>query len=129
MPNTGDSFITTLKSVHLGWGEHRHTASRKIIPGEAYLKIPAEKAYAYEINNNNSATKSAEYNFSTSDGFIINGKLLAAGNQHNPEFAKQFEGLKNLKLLGDWYDHINAQVGDQIEIRFISSTEILLTKI
>ena len=129
MANAGDSLITILKQAHLEWGSHRHTSSRGIIYGEGYLKIPAEKAYEFDITNNNSALRSAEYDFSTSDGFIINGKLLAAGNQHKTEFAKQLEGLGNLKLLGNWFNQINAQVGDQIEIRFISSTEILLTKI
>ena len=45
------------------------------------------------------------------------------------EFAKQFHGSGNLQLLGDWFNHINAQIDDQIRVDFVSSTEILLTKI
>ena len=41
MPNTGDSFITTLKQAHLQWGSHRYTDSRGIVFGEGYLQIPA----------------------------------------------------------------------------------------
>ncbi|MFZ2284154.1 MAG: hypothetical protein WAV86_09780 [Lutibacter sp.] len=129
MPNTGDLFITTLLQAHLEWGEHRHTNSRGIIIGEGYLQIPADVAYEYEITNNNSIIRSAEYDFSTSDGYITGEKLLAAGNQHIPEFAKQFQGSGNLKLLGNWFNHIDAHIGDQIEIRFISPTEILLTRL
>ena len=129
MPKAGDSFITTLKKPHLEWGEFRHTNSRGIIIGEGYLQIPSNEAYRLEITNNKSPLRSAEYDFSTFDGFITNGKLLAAGNQSRSEFAKQFEGSGHLKLLGDWYKVINAQIGDQIEIKFLSPTEILLTKI
>jgi hypothetical protein len=129
MPNTGDSFITTLLQAHLEWGEHRHTNSRGIVIGEGYLQIPADVAYDFEITNNHSAIRSAEYDFSTSDDYIVNEKLLAAGNQHRVEYAKQFQGSGNLKLLGNWFNHIDAQIGDQIEIRFISPTEILLTRI
>jgi len=129
MPQAGDSFITTLKQAHLEWGELRHTDSREIIIGEGYLQIPADEAYRLEITNNKSTLRSAEYDFSTSDGFITNGKLLAAGNQSRDEFAKQFQGSGDLKLLGDWYSHINAQIGDQIEITFISPSKILLTRV
>ncbi|WP_348824774.1 hypothetical protein [Flavobacterium aestuarii] len=129
MPNPGDFFVTILKQAHLQWGEYRHTNSRGIQIGEAYLQIPSKIAYDFEITNNNSDARSAEYGFSTSDGFITNGKLLASGNQYKPEYAKQFEGSGNLKLLGDWFSDIDAQIDDQIEIRFISPTEILLTKL
>ncbi|WP_456312776.1 hypothetical protein [Pseudomonas shirazensis] len=129
MPQPGDSFITTLKQAHLEWGEFRHTNSRQITIGEGYLQIPADEAYRHEITNNKSTLRSAEYDFSTFDDFIVDGKLLAAGNQSRPEFAKQFQGSGHLKLLGDWYNHINAQIDDKIEIKFISATEILLTKI
>lgn len=39
MPNTGDQFVTTLKTAHLKWGSHRYTNSRDIIYGEGYLQI------------------------------------------------------------------------------------------
>lgn len=129
MPNTGDFFVTTLKQAHLEWGEHRHTNSRGIRIGEGYLQIPANFAYQFDITNNNSNLRSAIYDFSTSDGYFTNEKLLASGNQNSPEYAKQFQGSNNLQLLGDWFNHINANIGDEIEIRFLSPTEILLTKV
>ncbi len=129
MPNTGDLFITTLLQAHLEWGEHRHTNSRGIVIGEGYLQIPADFAYEFGITNNSSVTRSAEYEFSTADDYIIDGKLLATGNQHRAEYAKQFQGSGDLKLLGNWYNNIDAQIGDEIEIRFTSPTKILLTKL
>lgn len=127
MPNAGDTFITTLKRTHLEWGNFRHTTTRAIIYGEGYLQIPSIFAYNYNITNNKTNARSPEYDFSTSDNFITNSKLLASGNQYLPQFAKQFQGSGNLKLLGNWFSHINAQIGDQIEIKFITATEIVLT--
>lgn len=129
MPNSGDTFITILKQAHLEWGNHRHTTSRGIIYGEGYLKIPSDDAYRLNITNDKNPLQSQEYSFSTSDGFIIEGILKASGNQNEEMFAKQFHGSGNLKLLGDWFNHLNAQIGDQIRIDFVSPTEILLTKI
>ena len=129
MPNAGDSFTTTLLKAHLEWGELRYTDSRGIIYGEGYLQIPADVAYSLNITNGKSAIRSAEYDFSTADGYIKNGKLLASGNQSKEEFAKQFHGAGDLKLLGDWYYHLGLQLGDKVQCDFISDTEILLTKI
>lgn len=129
MPNTGDKFITILKQAHLEWGVHRHTNSRGTIYGEGYLKIPSDDAYNFNITNDKVPHNNQKYTFSTCDGFIKDGTLKASGNQYKEEFAKQLHGSGNLKLLGDWFSHINAQIGDQILIEFISPTEIFLTKI
>jgi hypothetical protein len=129
MPKTGDTFITELKTAHLQWGSHRHTNSRGIVYGEGYLQIPSKIAYKLNITNNNVTLPSAEYDFSTSDGFIKKGKLLASGNQYRREYAKQFQGLGNLKLLGNWFISLRVKAGDRIQVDFISKSEILLTKL
>ncbi|WP_430412625.1 hypothetical protein [Kordia sp.] len=129
MPQQGDTFITELQVAHLQWGSHRHTNTRGIVYGEGYLQIAASNAYRFDITNNHSSIRSAEYDFSTSDGFITNGKLLAAGNQYKREYAKQFQGSGNLKLLGSWFIHLGVSAGDKIQIEFLSPTEIRLTKI
>ncbi len=129
MPNAGDSFITILKRAHLEWGEYRHTNTRGVVIGEGYLQIPSEVAYNLDITNNSITMRPAEYDFSTSDNFIVKDKLLAAGNQSKAEFAKQFHGSGHLKLLGDWFIYIDAHIGDQIEVKFVTPTEILLTKL
>jgi len=129
MPTTGQHFITILKQAHLEWGSHRQTNTRGIRYGEGYLQIPASDAYNCEITNDKEPARSQIYNFSTSDGFITNGRLKASGNQAQEKYAKQFHGDGNLQLLGDWFYHIDAQIGDEIEIKFISPADILLTKI
>lgn len=129
MPNTGDTFTTTLKQAHLEWGNHRHTSSRGIVYGEGYLQIPAVIARNLNITNSNSQNNNI-YKCSSSDGFLSNVQLKSTGcSRAGSIHAKQFHGLKHLKLLGSWYTHINAQIGDQIRIDFISPTEILITKI
>lgn len=129
MPNTGDTFVTTLKKAHLEWGNHRYTSTRDIRFGEGYLQIPARHAYDFEITNNKESVRSQIYNFTTADGFIQNGSLKASGNQSKQNYAKQFHGNGDLQLLGNWFDHIDAQEGDHIEIKFTSPTDILLTKV
>jgi len=129
MPNTGDSFTTTLKQAHLEWGSHRHTNSRGIIYGEGYLQIPAQIARNLNITNSNS-TNNNVYLCSSNDNFLTNVNLKATSCSHAGSiYAKQFHGSGNLKLLGDWFHHINAQIGDQIRIDFISPNQILLIKI
>lgn len=129
MPKAGDKFITVLKQAHLQWGSHRHTNSRGIVYGEGYLQIPADYAYSYNITNDKSIVRPQIYDFETADGFITNGKLKASGNQSKEEYAKQFHGDGDLKLLGDWFHDIGAVEGDQIEILFINPNKILLTKL
>lgn len=130
MPKAGDFFTVKLKLSHLEWGEHRHTNTRVTRLKEAYLKIPAYVAYKLEITNDKGVhLRSQEYTFSTFDGFYVNETLKASGNQRKQEFAKQFHGSGDLQLLGKWFKHINAQVNDEIRIEFVSSTELILTKI
>lgn len=129
MPVAGDSFLTTLKQAHLEWGTHRHTSSRGLVYGEGYLQIPSHVAYNLEITNDKNSNRSQEYFFTTNDGFITDGILKASGNQNDDIFAKQFHGSGNLKLLGDWFYHIGANIGDQIRVDFISPNEILLTHV
>ena len=129
MPKTGDYFITTLKRAHLEWGSYRHTDSREIVYGEGYLQIPRSIAINLKIYNNNSSAN-ATYAAYSNDGFLNKADLLAAGSMvAGDEYAKQFQGSGNLKLLGSWYQHINAQIGDKIKVEFLSPTEILLTKL
>lgn len=36
-------------------------------------------------------------------------------------------GNDNLRALGNWYSHLHATVGDQVEVLFLSPTDIQLT--
>ncbi|HRZ32191.1 MAG: hypothetical protein KA215_08360 [Flavobacterium sp.] len=130
MANTGDSFITILKRAHLEWGSFRHTNSRGTVYGEGYLQIPASEARRLNITNSNSVKNNNIYICSSSDGFLNNVQLKSTGAaKAGSLFAKQFSGNGNLKLIGDWFHHINAKIGDQVEIKWVTSTEILIRKI
>jgi hypothetical protein len=130
MPNTGDSFITILKHAHLEWGSFRHTNSRGIVYGEGYLQIPARESRRLNITNSNLVGGNNIYNCSSSDGFLANVLLKATGcNKAGNINAKQFHGKGNLQLLGHWFGHVNAQIGDRVEITWITPTNIIITKL
>ena len=130
MPNTGDTFITILKKSHLSWGTHRHTTTRGIIYGEGYLHIPRIEAIRLSIYNSNKPNAVIKYKCTSTDGFFNAVTLKASGSMVSGDiYAKQFQGSGNLKLLGDWFKHINAVVGDRVRITWTSPTEITITKI
>lgn len=130
MPKIGDNYTVSLKETYIKWGEYRYTDSREKIINEVYLPIPADKAREYNIYNSNKVGANTEYNVITADGFIINGKLKAQGSiSAGDVHAKNLSGSGNLKLLGPWMTHINAKVGDNIKIEWISETTIKLTKL
>ncbi len=130
MPKVGDSYIVTLLEAHLSWGIHRNTSTRNLIYGEGYIKIPANIAHQFEIYNSNNPRANTEYLCTSNDGFLSNAKVKASGSsQAGDPYAKQFQGSGDLQLIGGWYKHINAQVGDQIEIIWQSSTAFTVKKI
>lgn len=130
MPKKGDSYIVTLKETYIQWGEYRNTNSREKIIDEVYLPIPAAKAKDCNIYNSNHGSAITDYNVSTADGFAINGQLKAQGCSNAGDIhAKNSSGSGNLKLLGPWMSHIKANVGDSIKVEWISTTEILLTRV
>lgn len=127
MPQAGDYFITTLKRAHLEWGSYRHTNSRGIIYGEGYLQIPKSEAKRIGIYNSNNPNALNIFNCNSTDRYLQNVTLKASGSSSKGDiYAKQFQGNGNLSLLGDWFHHINAQVGDQVCITWTSPTDILL---
>ncbi|WP_377520059.1 hypothetical protein [Priestia megaterium] len=129
MPRTGDEFITVLKKAHIEWGNHRHTSTRGVVYGEGYLQIPRSEARTIGIFNSNSSNTHI-FNCNSTDGFLVNASIKASGSSTaNDVFAKQFQGNGNLRLIGDWFRHVNAQVGDQVKISWTSPTDIEITKL
>lgn len=121
MPQTGQTYIVTFQNAHLNWGTLRYTGSREPIEGEAYIQIPANIAYGFEI------LKGSTYNCVSSDGSFAT-ILRASGNQADARYAKQFESDGNLKILGNWLFNVcHAQVGDSMEVRWSSPHDIILT--
>ena len=134
MARTGDSFIVHLTPSQLGWGDERYTNSRAIRYCEGYLAIPKQYAKAFDLFNSNYTNGKDVlgkniFNCTTNDNFL-NCQLKSQGCSKSGDiYAKQFAGNDNLRTLGSWYAHIHANVGDQIEVLFLSPTEIRLTLI
>jgi len=130
MPKKDDEYIVALGKTHLGWGTHRYTATRDVIYEEGYLKIPKPVAEKFDIYMSNKVGANIIYNFSTDDKFYTNEKLKASGcSTKGDVYAKNLAGDEDLKLLGKWFTHIKAKVGDEIKISFTSPTDIILTKV
>lgn len=134
MAKAGDQFIVELRETHLGWGTHRYTYSRDIIKGEGYIPIPSDYANLFQLYNSNKTTGLDVlgvniFNFTTSDGFL-SGILKSQGcSDRGSVYAKQFSVNDDLKALGTWYTYVNMQVGDKVEVRFTSPTDIVIRKI
>ena len=131
MTHRTGSFTVTVQRAHLEWGTHRYTNSRGIVYGEGYIMIPANCARMYNLLNRNGTNgedilgKNLYYCRSADGSFY--GILRAQGcNDAGVIYAKQFSGDKNLKAIGDWYYSQNVQIGDQIELTWISDTELLI---
>lgn len=134
MANAGNTFTITLKQAHLNWGTHRYTNTRGVVYGEGYIPIPTIYAQRYNIVNSN-ATGGSDilgqniFNCTSVDGFFT-GQLKAQGNNAaGGNYAKQFSANDNLKALGSWFKHINAQVNDRIRVTWVSPTDITIEKI
>jgi len=130
MPLAGDTFITTLQKAHLEWGSHRHTNSRGTVYGEGYLQIPKPIARQFGIYNSNQPVANIIYNCNSVDGFLRDETLKASGSSTAGDiYAKQFQGNGNLQLIGDWFNHMNAQIGDRVRITWTSPTDIEIERI
>lgn len=61
----------------------------------------------------------------------MNNILVKAGgcSTAGDIYAKQLHGYGNLQVFGDWYYHINANIGDVIRLTWITNAEILVERI
>lgn len=108
-------YYVQLKEVHINW-THR-TGPRR--GKEAYLPIPSKYAYAFEIK------KGTVYTCT----YLDSGEtvlLKAAGSQGRREYAKQFQGSENLRILYDWYESHNATEGDFVVASILGGNNIFL---
>lgn len=98
-------YYVRLKEVHINWTHKTGPKRGK----EAYIPIPAKYAYAFNI------LKSDIYTCTDTDS----GKSVlvkAAGSQSRREYAKQFQGANDLRILYDWYDRHHAAEGDWVVV-------------
>lgn len=133
MAKAGDFFVAELKDAHVAWGEHRHTSTRDIQHGEAYIQIPASDAYRLSIKSfkgagNVDAIGENLFYCTSSDGFL-NGIIRAQGEQSDNRYAKQFSMDKDLKELGRWFTYIGAKPGDIIKVTWESANKIIIEKL
>ncbi|PEJ58837.1 hypothetical protein CN692_07625 [Bacillus sp. AFS002410] len=130
MPKTGDTFITTLKKAHLEWGNYRFTGTRDVIYGEGYLQIPRTDAKRIGIYNSNHSSSVNTFNCNSADGFLSGVTLKASGSMEAGDvYAKQFQGSGNLQIIGAWFSHISAKIGDRVKVTWTSPTEIKIEKL
>lgn len=134
MAQAGYMYEVELKDTHLNWGTVRYTGSRPSRQGEAYIPIPSNDAYS-QIILNTTGTNGQDvlgqniFRCSSVDGFFKGVLLKAQGSQYYTTFAKQFSVNDSLRTLGDWYQFVNAQVGDHVRVLWTSPTDILIEKL
>lgn len=127
MPSAGDRYIVEVKPSHIDWGRYRNPTNREPIEGESYVKIPSEYARKYGIRRGNLFT--AHF----SNGYPPM-KIKASGNgpyENGVQYAKQFEGIGTgaCKAFTPWYQSCSVVAGDQIVVEFISTDEIVFSKL
>lgn len=135
MPIAGSTFTTRLQRAHMEWGSYRHTNSRGIVYGEGYIQVPRNEAVRLGIYNSNYTGRQdilGENIFycSSADGYLNNILVKAGGcSSARDIYAKQLHGCGNLQVFGDWYHHINANIGDVIRVTWITNTDIVVERI
>lgn len=127
MPVAGNKYVVEIKPSHIDWGEYRNPTNREPIKGESYVKIPSQYARAYDIKRGD------KFLAHFSNGYP-SMEIKASGNgpyQNGVQYAKQFEGIGigACKAFTPWYQLCGANVGDSILVEFISSTEVVFTKL
>lgn len=132
MAKYGDEFTITLSETHLGWGTYRYTMSRKRIYGEGYIPIPSGCAQSFQLfnsNNNKIGLGYNEFNCRSSDGFYQGIVKTSGCSKAKDIYAKNLHGSGDLKALGRWFEHLHAQPGDKVTVKWTSPTDIIISLI
>ena len=127
MPKAGDRLNVFFNSeAPLPWGTHRYHNSRTRRSGERYIPIPRKEAKRLGLRNSNCGTGFGInlFNVHSTDGHF-SGVLMTAGcSRRGDMYAKQFQGYGNLRALLPWLELHNAQVGDEVQFDWTSTTDI-----
>lgn len=108
-------YYVQLKKVHINWIHNTGPKRGK----EAYLPIPAQYAYIFGILKGDIYT--CKY---LESGETV--ELKAAGTQSRRDYAKQFQGSKNLRILYDWYNCHDAVEGDYVVVSIYDNHHLTL---
>lgn len=132
MPKAGDIFQVSLSRTHLDWGRHRYTNSRGSVYGEGYIPIPKSYAYSYGIYNSNYSQEGLGYNEfrCISEDGLFKGIVKSTGcSTAGDIYAKNLHGSGDLKAIGAWFAELDAQVGDVVEVKWISEKDVVIKMI
>ena len=62
----------------------------------------------------------------SSDGYY-KGILKAQGSSTAGDiYAKQFSGFGDLQAVGNWYNNVNAKVGDIVRVKWVRPDEVVI---
>lgn len=128
MAQAGNTYTTVLTESNLAWGIYREPTNRNPVCGEAYFSLPRKVAVQFDIYNSNASKTGFGYNrfYVTSKDHFLNHEILLAQGccEAGDIYAKQFSIEGDLKRLGQWFNYRKAQPGDQLEVIWVSPTEI-----
>ena len=110
-------YYVCLKKAHIEW--KRKTGPRGD-HGEAYLPIPSKFAYLYDIK------KGDVFQCLDEDNKETCFELKSEGTQVRRDYAKQFAGNRNLKILYDWYASKGASEGDYVVVTIFSNNRMYI---
>lgn len=111
------SYYVRLLESHIKFGNNDPKRAKKR-KEEAYLPIPAQYAYTYNIRHEEFQCK-----FVNTEEYVI---LKATGTQSKREYAKNLHGSGNLKILYDWYKKWNAEQGDYVIVKVFTDNYLEL---
>lgn len=130
MPLPGTNFTITMKKTHLNWGNFRHTSSRRIIYNEVYIPIPKYIAQTFGIYNSNHSGDILGiniFNCSSADGSFTCKVKTCGCSTAGDIYAKNLQGNGSLKILAPWANALQIKIGDRVNVKWITPTDIVLT--
>lgn len=129
MPKAGDKFRT---NTYQKWGEYspkRFSPSRSYEPDESYIVIPKFFAEIFSIYMSNKRDANTCYEAYDDKGEFICVLKAQGCSTKGDIFAKQFAGKGNLKALNPWILKNGVTDADTIEVEFLSSAALKLSKV
>ena len=129
------SYIVDIGEIHLDWGIER-APGREREEGEGYIKIPLRNAKELELYNSTYLGKD-KYGINLFyaefvDGFKKNEVVTLKTTGHsgkessNSIYAKNLQGLKDLKLIKEWFDYNKATTSNKVKVSIIEFDKIRL---